>query len=110
MNMRKHLMTGLVFLAASYSVTALALGSGSSGLGSGSSGGRGTDNFMLTLTGQNPGVAGDGPGGFAATMSRIFYGGAELHFDVNGLLVNGDGNPFTGKTYSGDTYKDGKKI
>lgn len=103
--MRKQLMTGLVVaLAAGYSAGALAA---SGNIGSGPFG---TDNFMLTLTSGNPGAGGKGPGSFAATMSRIFYGGVELHFDLNNLLVTPDGTPFTGTTTAGDTYKDGKKV
>ncbi|GEM_PF-4047138 len=102
--MRKQLMTGLVLLAAGYSATTLAA---SGNIGSGAFG---TDNFMLTLTSGNPGAGGKGPGSFAATMSRIFYGGVELHFDSNGLLVTPDGTPFSGTTYAGDVYKDGKKV
>src|SRR3569623_1073256 len=101
MNMRQHLMTGLVVaLAAGYSAGALAA---SGNIGSGPFG---TDNFMLTLTSGNPGAGNKDPGSFAATMSRIFYGGVELHFDPgSGLLVTPDGTPFTGTTTGGDTYK-----
>lgn len=102
--MRKQLMTGLLMLAASYSAAGLAA---SGNIGSGAFG---TDNFMLTLTGQNPGTAGNGPNSFAATMNRIFYGGVELHFDVNGLLVDPAGTPYSGKTLDGNQYKDGKKV
>lgn len=102
--MRKQLITGLVIVAASYSASTLAA---SGNIGSGA---WGTDNFMMTLTGQNPGAAGNGPNSFAATMNRIFYGGVELHFDPNGLLVDPSGTPYSGKTLDGNVYKDGKKV
>ena len=108
--MRKHLMTGLVIVAASFSVGAMAA-SGNITSGNIGSGAFGTDNFLQAgMSGSNPGTTGTGPGGFGATMNRIFNGGMELHFDVNGLLVDSNGTPFTGTAPSGDKYKDGKKL
>ena len=73
--MRKHLMTGLVIVAASFSVGAMAA-SGNITSGNIGSGAFGTDNFLQAgMSGSNPGTTGTGPGGFGATMNRIFYGG-----------------------------------
>lgn len=102
--MRKHIMTGIVILASTYSVATLAA---SGNIGSGSAG---TDNFMLNLGGGNPAADGDGPGGLSATLTRIFFGGLELHFNTDGLLVTPDETPFSGTTSGGDLYKDGKKV
>jgi hypothetical protein len=105
MNMRKQLLTGIVILASTYSVATLAA---SGNIGSGA---LGTDNFAATAVGGgNPGVDGDGPGGLSASLRRVFFGGAELHYDTNGTLVNPDNVPFTGTLRNGNTYKDGKKV
>ncbi|PTU30819.1 hypothetical protein CJD38_10925 [Stenotrophobium rhamnosiphilum] len=98
-------MTGLLVLAASYAGGAAAA---SGTLGSGA---LGIDNFTLNSNiGSNPNAAGRGPGSLAYTLSKIFFGGVELYFDTNGVLVDPSGKPFSGTTLTGEVFKDGKLL
>jgi len=106
--MRKHIMTGLLVLAASYAGGAVALSGNSGNIGSGA---LGIDNFTLNSNiGSNPNAAGIGPGSLAYTLSKIFFGGIELYYDTNGILVDPTGKPFTGTTLTGEVFKDGKQM
>lgn len=115
--MRKHIIIGLLALASSYSVNALAgtvnpppppppppvNNIGPSALG--------VDNFTFgSNVGGNPEAGGRGPGSLAYALAKIFFGGDDLYFDTNGLLVTPDGKPFTGTTLTGQVFKDGKKV
>jgi len=113
--MRKYIMTGLI-VAACNSIAAFA-GTVqpppppppviSPNIGSGAFG---TDNFTLNSnTGDNPGATGRGPGSLGYSLARIFFGGPDLHFNADGLLVDPSGKPFTGTTLTGQVFQDGKK-
>ncbi len=111
--MRKHIMTGLLILAAGYSAASLAgtpapppvTSSGNIG-----SAAFGIDNFLLGgMIGTNLNSGGRGPGSLAYSLHQIFYGGPDLYFDTNGVLVDNNGKPFTGTTLTGQVFKDGKK-
>ncbi len=109
--MRKQITIGLLVLGAGYSMATLA-GEAipppppppppSGNIGSPAFG---TDNF--TLNGIN--ANGRGPGSLGYSLYKIFYGGPDLHFNSDGLLVDPSGAPFTGTTLTGEVFKDGKK-
>ncbi|MES2488751.1 MAG: hypothetical protein V4607_03100 [Pseudomonadota bacterium] len=106
--MRKHIMTGLLLVATSYASGAIAQSGNSGNIGSGA---LGTDSFTLSSTiGSNPNAAGRGPNGLSASLGKIFFGGVDLVFDTNGILVDPSGKPFTGTTLTGEVFKDGKKV
>lgn len=110
--MCKHILAGLFIFGAGYSIAGLA-GVPPMPVPSPptyNSSTFGTDNFTLNSTvGSNANAAGRGPESLANSLQKIFFGGPDLHFNPDGLLVDSDNKLFSGTTSTGEIYKDGKK-